>query len=91
MIANVPNSAASAYKSKALLHFATEQLNGGAISVTGDDAVERIAEGDGKNSGGFGAVDDRRIGDGPGLSAVGGVEDAGDFASGGEPEVGVGG
>ena len=43
LIATVPNSAASAYKTKALLHFSSVQLNGGAISVTPDDAVQVIA------------------------------------------------
>ena len=55
--AGVPNSAAASYKAKALLHFASEQLNGGAIAVAGDDALQIVAylgdtNGDGTLSGG---------------------------------------
>ncbi len=57
LTATVPNSAAASYKGKALLHFTAAQLNGGAIAVTGDDAVEVVAwfgnaSGDGTLSGG---------------------------------------
>ena len=61
------------------------------VVASGDHAVSDVAKRDGEDSGGVGAVDDGRIGDLPGLSAVGGVEDAGGAASGGEPDVGVGG
>ena len=55
--AAVPNAAAASYKAKALLHFASEQLNGGGIAVAGDDAVQIVAylgdtNGDGILSGG---------------------------------------
>ena len=41
LVATVPNSAASLYKSKALLHWSSVQLNGGAtFAGEGDDAVE---------------------------------------------------
>ena len=52
-MATVPNSAASLYKSKALLHWSGVQLNGGAIAVEGDDSVQVVAY--------FG---DARVGDG---------------------------
>ena len=53
----IPNSAAAIYKTKALLHIASAQLNGGAIAVVGDDAVQvdaydGDANGDGTLSGG---------------------------------------
>jgi len=48
-----------------------------------------IAEGDGEDSGGVGAVDDGSVEDLPSLAAVGGVEDAGGCASSGEPDVGI--
>ena len=43
LIAIVPNSAASLYKSKALLHWSGMTLNGGAIAVEGDDSVQVVA------------------------------------------------
>ena len=57
LVATVPNSAASLYKSKALLHWTGVTLNGGAISVVGGDAVQVVAyfgdaTGDGTLSGG---------------------------------------
>ena len=57
LVATVPNSAAAVYKSKALLHWSGVQLNGGAIAVEGDDAVQVVAyfgdaNGDGTLSGG---------------------------------------
>jgi hypothetical protein len=42
LTATVPNSTASAYKSKALLHFSGITFNGGAKSVVGDDAVQVV-------------------------------------------------
>ena len=39
----MPNSTIASYKSKALLHFSGVQLNGGTISVVGDDAVQVVA------------------------------------------------
>ena len=39
----MPNSAASLYKSKALLHWSGVTLNGGAIAAQGDDSVEVVA------------------------------------------------
>ena len=64
-------------------------LVGMFVVAAGNDAVERVAKGDGKDSGGSGAVDDGSVEDLPGLAVVGGVEDAGDCAASGEPEVGV--
>ena len=61
------------------------------VVASGDYSMERIAERDGEDSGGVGSVDDGSVEDLPGLAAVGGVEDAGGFAAGGEPDVGVGG
>jgi len=61
------------------------------VVAAGDYSVLGVAEGDRENSGGIGAVDDWSVRDLPGLSAIGGVEDAGGFASSGEPDVGVGG
>src|SRR5947209_3278180 len=66
-------------------------LFGMFVVSAGDDAVEWVAKGDGENSGRVWAVDDRRVEDLPGLAAVGRVEDAGGFAAGGEPDVGIGG
>ncbi len=43
LVATVPNSAASLYKSKALLHWSGVTLNGGAIGAQGDDAVQIVA------------------------------------------------
>ncbi len=43
LVATVPNSAASLYKSKALLHWSSVTLNGGAIAAVGDDSVEVVA------------------------------------------------
>ncbi len=43
LTATVPNSTASLYKSKALLHWTGATLNGGAIAVQGDDAVQVVA------------------------------------------------
>ena len=43
LVATVPNSAASLYKSKALLHWSGVTLNGGAIAAVGDDSVEVVA------------------------------------------------
>ena len=57
------------------------------VVAAGDYAVSCVAEGDGEDSGGVGAVEDGGVEDLPGLSAVGGVEDAGGAASGGEPDV----
>ena len=66
-------------------------LVGMFVITSGDDAVKRVAESDGKDAGGIGAVEDRGVEDLPGASAVGGVEDAGSAASGGEPDIGIGG
>ena len=43
LVATVPNAAAALYKSKALLHWSGVQLNGGAITVVGDDAVQVVS------------------------------------------------
>ena len=43
LVATVPNSAASLYKSKALLHWSGVTLNGGAIAAEGDDSVQVVA------------------------------------------------
>ena len=64
-------------------------LVGMFIVSTGDHAVVGVAERDGENAGGLGAVEDGGVEDLPGLAAVGGVKDAGDFAAGREPDVGV--
>jgi len=66
-------------------------LLGVFVVAAGDYAVGWVAESDGEDSGGIGAVNERSVEDFPGLTAVGGVEDAGDAAAGGEPDVGVGG
>ena len=56
--AAVPNATASAYKSKALLHVAGAELNGGAIAVVGDDAVQIVAYlGDAVGTGSLGGGD----------------------------------
>jgi hypothetical protein len=52
----IPSAAASSYKAKALLHFTGLQLNGGAIPLISDDAIEVVAyagdaTGDGQSSG----------------------------------------
>jgi hypothetical protein len=39
----VPNSAASSYKTKALLHWSNVQLNGGVITAVGGDSVQIVA------------------------------------------------
>src|SRR6202795_1880616 len=59
------------------------------VVTTGNDAVERVAKGDGKDASGIGAVSDGSVGDLPGAAAIGGVEDAGDFTAGREPNVGI--
>lgn len=65
-------------------------VGGGVLVVsTGDYAFAGVAEGDRKNSGGVGAVNDGSVEDLPGSAVIGGVEDAGGFASGGEPDVGI--
>jgi hypothetical protein len=61
LTATVPDSAAAVYKRKALLHWSGAQLNGGAIGVVGDDAVQLVAylgdaTGDGLLSGGDAAA-----------------------------------
>src|SRR5579864_225848 len=61
------------------------------VVAAGDDAVTRVAEGDGEDAGGFWTVEDGSVEGLPGFSAVRGVEDAGGFAAGGEPGVGIGG
>jgi len=61
------------------------------VVASGDHAMGWVAEGDGKDAGGVGTVEDGSIGDLPGLTPVGGVEDACGAASGGEPNVGIGG
>ncbi len=43
LVATVPSTAASLYKSKALLHWSGVTLNGGAIAAVGDDSVEVVA------------------------------------------------
>src|SRR5579859_696963 len=60
------------------------------VVAAGNGAVQRILEGDGEDSGGVGAVEDRGLKNLPGLPAIGGVEDASGGASGGEPQVLVG-
>ena len=60
------------------------------VVASGDHAVSCVAEGDGEDAGGVGTLEDGSVGDLPSLAAVGGVEDAGDAASSGEPDVGVG-
>src|SRR5207245_11184054 len=65
-------------------------LVGMFVVAAGDHAVSWIAKGDGEDSGGVGAVEDGSVEDLPGLAAVGGVKDAGCFATGGEPDVGIG-
>jgi hypothetical protein len=64
-------------------------LIGMFVVSTGNDAVERVAKGDGKDASGIGAVSDGSVGDLPGAAAIGGVKDAGDFAAGREPNVGI--
>ena len=66
-------------------------LAGMFVVAAGDYAVIGIAESDGEDSGGVGAVEDWSVEDLPGLAAIGGVEDAGCFAACSEPDVGVGG
>ena len=43
LVATVPDAAAVVYKAKALLHWSGVQLNGGATTVVGDDAVQVVA------------------------------------------------
>ena len=58
----VPNSTAANYKAKTLLHFASEQLNGGNIAVVGDDAVQVVAyPGDAFGTGVLGGIDSSLI------------------------------
>src|SRR3984957_8314466 len=64
-------------------------LIGMFVVTTGNDAMERVAKGDGKKAGGIRAVSDGSVPDLPGAAAIGGVEDSGDFAAGGEPNVGI--
>jgi len=62
-------------------------LVGMFVVAAGDYAVQRVAESYGEDSGRVLAVDYGSVEDLPGLSAVGGVEDAGGAAAGGEPDV----
>src|ERR1700723_4501752 len=64
-------------------------LIGMFVVTTGNDAVERIAKGDGKDPSGIGEVSDGSVGYLPGAAAIGGGEDGGDFAAGREPNVGI--
>jgi len=64
-------------------------LIGMFVVAAGDDAVVGVAEGDGEDAGGIGAVRDGSVEDLPGVAAIGGVKDAGGFAAGGEPDVGI--
>jgi hypothetical protein len=58
LTAVVPNSAASTYGAKALLHFTAAQLNGGSVAVTGADAVQVVAyKGDTSGDGTFSGLD----------------------------------
>ncbi len=66
-------------------------LAGVFVVAAGDYAVIGVAERNGENSGGVGAVEDWGVEDLPGLAAVWGVEDSGCLTAGGEPDVGVGG
>ena len=59
------------------------------VVAAGDYAVGFVAEGDGEDSGGVGAVEDWSVENLPGLAPVGGMEDASGAASGGEPDVGI--
>src|SRR5208283_5579254 len=43
LLATVPLSATASYGSLQLLHFSSEQLNGGAIAVTNQDGIEVAA------------------------------------------------
>ncbi len=43
LVATMPNSAASLYRSQALLHWSGVTINGGAIAAQGDDSVEIVA------------------------------------------------
>ena len=53
LVATVPLSATLTYGAKQLLHFSSEQLNGGAIAVTNQDAVQVAAYlGDATDAGG---------------------------------------
>jgi len=54
-----------------------------------DDAVKGVTEGDRENACGFGTVEDWSRGDFPGLATIRGMKDAGGFAPGREPDVGV--
>ena len=62
-------------------------LLGMLVVSAGDHSVRGIAEGDGEDAGGVGAVDDWSVGDSPGFAGVGGMENARGFSSGGEPDV----
>ena len=58
LIAQVPNSAASSYKSKAMLELTNIVINGGTTTVTADDAVEAVAYfGDVAGTGSFSPLD----------------------------------
>ena len=58
LIAQVPNSAASSYKSKAMLDLSSIVINGGTTAVTADDAVEAVAYfGDVAGAGSFSPLD----------------------------------
>ncbi len=64
-------------------------LIGMFVVTTGNDAVKRVAKGDGEDAGGIGAVSDGGVEDLPGAAAIGGVEDAGATAAGREPNIGI--
>ncbi len=75
LTATVPNAAV--YKSTALLHFSGETLNGGAIAVTGDDAVQVVdyigdTNGDGTLSAGD-AAQLSRVATGIDINAAAGI------------------
>jgi len=61
------------------------------VVSSGDYAVKGVAESDGENACGFGTMEDWSRGDFPRLATIRGMKDASGFASGGEPDVGVGG
>src|ERR1700733_15431742 len=58
------------------------------VVAAGDEAVFGVAEANGEDAGGAGAVGDRSVDHLPGVAAIVGVEDAGGLAARGEPDVG---
>ena len=64
IIAQVPNSAAASYKSKALLHLSDIVINGSITTATNKDGIEAVAYlGDVAGTGSFNPLDAALIGE----------------------------